>query len=171
MALAVSLVLLGIYSILNPRINALFMLKSQLKDMENKSVSLQKLNKSTTDIGFLSKYDELIKRIPKDNGIPEFLVDIEELAEERDLIIISIHPSNELEKDDNLISFSIVINGDYESLLGFINELENHTRALRISRMELNRVNYVKAKFSSSWELVVDVDLWYLPIRTSETKP
>ena len=73
-ALVVSLVLLGIYSILNPRIKTILSLKSKLNDIENQRASIQKLYKSSTDMDSYPNIMSLLKEYLKDTVCPNFLL-------------------------------------------------------------------------------------------------
>jgi len=106
--------------------------------------------------------------VPKNKDVSGFLVDIEEWADEQGVTIISIYSQsimteNIAETTVNFIPFEIIIKGSYDSLLGFIGQMENYSRILKIEGLKLNASTDSSVKLQFPWELTVKVNLYYLP--------
>ena len=65
----------------------------------------------------------------------------------------------------NVIPFEIKISGKYDALLDFLSEMENYSRISRIYGIELKTYRDSDSVVNSSllWELVIKVNLYYLP--------
>lgn len=159
-----------LYFILNHKIIKLNDLREQLQAITNESSVYKQLYENPIDYEeLLAIYSDIIKKALMNKDLSEFLTDVEKWANEKDITIISINPQSMITEDVtevtiNTIPFEITINGGYDSLLDFISELENYSRISRIYGIELNApTDDLTFKSSLLWELVVRVNLYYLP--------
>lgn len=165
----ISIILCSIYFILTPRIIELNDLKNQLDTILKERSVYKRMDENLMDHEeLLTKYDNIIKIVPQNKEISEFLTDIEKWANENNIAITSIYPQSTMIEDVeevtiNVIPFEIKISGRYDSLLNFMSELENYSRISRIYGMELKTSNDKVVNSSLPWELVVKVRLYYLP--------
>jgi Tfp pilus assembly protein PilO len=155
--------------LLTPRIIEFNSLKNELQAITNQRTMYKQLYENPIEYEeVLNKYNDIVKKVPKNKGLSGFLIDIDKWANEKDITVISIYPQSITTEDIaevaiNVIPFEIKINGDYDLLLDFISELENYSRISRIYGMELRAATDLNATSSLLWELVIKVSLYYLP--------
>lgn len=162
----ICIILWGFYFILNPKLIELLDLKKQLHRIKSEKLVYTQLYDNPKDYkGVLEEYDDIVKKIPKNKGLPEFLISIEDWAIEENLSIISIYPKNYIEDDVNTIIFEITLSGDFISLLDFLSKLENHSRSLHANRIKFKALSDLTSDSSLSrehWELLIELKLYYL---------
>lgn len=116
----------------------------------------------------------IIEKIPIPNPLSEFIVDVEKIAEKNDLNIQNLYSEKEFEDGVKIIPTKIKLKGYYSSLVKFIEEIEEYPKLVGINSVELKTlsteifpqdIDYDKGL----WELVVAIDLYYLP-RNSVSK-
>ncbi|HHX22500.1 MAG TPA: type 4a pilus biogenesis protein PilO [Thermoanaerobacterales bacterium] len=156
------IILWGIFFIVIPKTNEVNDLKYKLNTIKRERLEYKQLYNNPKDYtNILNRYDELIKKIPKNIGLSEFLIDIEKWATESDLNIISIYPQ-QMDNTAGFIIFEITLNGSFTSIVNFIDTLENHTRIIEIYEVKLNTISGVTNSYDSVWELKVNVKLYFL---------
>lgn len=157
------------YFIFYPKIIDLSNLRKQLQEVTNSKVTYSRLYENHNNYkAAVVRSSDIIKKVPKNKDVSGFLVDIEEWADEQGVTIISIYSQsimteNIAETTVNFIPFEIIIKGSYDSLLGFIGQMENYSRILKIEGLKLNASTDSSVKLQFPWELTVKVNLYYLP--------
>lgn len=166
----ICLIFYGLYFILIPGVIKLNTLKEQLQTITNKRSAYRELYEKPIDYKeALTGYNDIVKKVPTDKNLSEFIIDVEKWAKAKDVTVISICPQNTVAENvagttADVIPCEITINGDFDSLLNFLSELENYSRLSRIDSIELNAPTYVMAKATSMWKLVVKISLYYLTV-------
>jgi Tfp pilus assembly protein PilO len=164
-------ILSSLYFILTPRIMELNNLNNQLQAIINEKSAYKRMYENPMDYeDALSKYKDIINTVPKNKEIPKFLMDVEKWANASNITIISLYPQRTMTEDIedvtiNVIPFEIKISGKYDALLDFLSEMENYSRISRIYGIELKTYRDSDSVVNSSllWELVIKVNLYYLP--------
>lgn len=168
-AFTVCLIFYGLYFIFYPKVIELSNLRKQLLEVSNSKIIYKRLYENHNDYkATVVNSNDIIKKVPKNKDVSGFLVDIEEWADEKEVTIISIYSQSTMteniaETTVNFIPFEIIIKGSYDSLLGFIGQMENYSRILKIEGLKLNVSTDSSVKSQFPWELTLKVNLYYLP--------
>lgn len=138
-------------------------LKKQFAEEKNIWQVLKDENRDLSHV--LSDYN---KKIPDDSNLSSFIIDLEKIADALELKILSIEPEEPI-INQNLknIPVNIVLEGSYNSIIKFINDLETQERVTPIDKMDLKAmsqdVSYLDLNLSNtSWTLSIRVNLYYL---------
>jgi len=167
--LFICLVLCCLYFILAPRIVKLNSLKDHLSAVNNEKSLYEKFYKEHFNYDkILAEYKDLVKKVPMNNDLSKFVVDIEKWVQENDIALISIFPQKTITEnitgtDINIIPCEITVCGDFNLLLSFISQLENYSRILQVDELQLTTPIAELAKSKFPWKLTIKVSLYYLP--------
>jgi len=170
--LAICIVLCALYFLLAPRVDKLNSLKNQLNAVNNERSSYEKLYKNYLDYDkILAEYKDLIIKVPVNNDISKFIIDMEEWTECSGISLISIIPqktkTEQIEETDiNIIPCEVTICGEFDLLLSFISELETYSRICRINDLQLTALSENISYSTFEWKLTVNVSLYYIPLIT-----
>lgn len=168
-AFTICLIFYGLYFIFYPKVIGLSNLRKQLQEVTNSKVTYRRLYENHNNYkAAVVRSSDIIKKVPNNKDVSGFLIDIEKWADEQGVTIISIYSQsimteNIAETTVNFIPFEIIIKGSYDSLLGFIGQMENYSRILKIEGLKLNASTDSSVKLQFPWELTVKVNLYYLP--------
>jgi len=168
-SIAIFLIFCAVYFLLSPKINEFNGLKKELNEVHNEWALYEKLYRKYLEYNNITaQYNELIKRVPINNDLTKFIYDIEEWAEQNDVLLISIVPQETTterikEIDVNIIPCEITINGDFDLLLSFISMMENYPRICRIKEIYITSLAEKNLYYPFAWKLTVIVSLYYIP--------
>ncbi|WP_110953006.1 type IV pilus inner membrane component PilO [Anaerosinus massiliensis] len=87
------------------------------------------------------KMESANKRLPSQNDLSNFLMDIRKISEETQVELIFIKPKNTIDKDNyRYLLLDIKIKGDYSKILIFLKKLESLARFNTINKMVIKTV-------------------------------
>lgn len=87
------------------------------------------------------KIESANKRLPSQNDLSNFLMDIRKISEEAQVELIFIKPKNTIHKDNyRYLLLDIEIKGDYSKILLFLKKLESLARFNTINKMVIKTV-------------------------------
>lgn len=167
--LAICLVFCALYFLLAPKIDKLNSLKNQLSAVHKERSLYEKFYKERYDYDKIAaEYNDLIKKVPVNSDLSNFIVDIEQWAEHEGISLISIFPQNMIienisETNVNIIPCEITICGDLDSLLTFLSKLEDYSRISKVDELQLTTPTENMLNYKFPWELTVKVILYYIP--------
>lgn len=157
-----------LYFLLTPKIGKLNSLKNQLTAVNDERASYEQLYKKYLDYDkTIAEYNDLIKKVPLDDDLPKFIIDIEEWCQNSDISLISIVPqetkTEQIEEIEvSVLSCEITMNGNFDLLLAFVGLLENYSRVCRINELHLSGPSGKDSSPSSDWKLTVNISLYYI---------
>lgn len=146
---------------------AFLILLPRIQTLSKKQEQLRSLSGKYNDVLYSKKADineeTLLDKLPRQHQITNFLTELETTAEQYNIKLLSIIPSDEYENDVKVLPVEFTFCGKYESLLELVKKLENHKRIIRIDKLTIDVLKSDAISQDADCNMSLVVNLFYYP--------